>query len=295
VSPSTPGNSASRRELLRRQLQRACATLGGGLFAYSAYWEPNRPVLEQVTLPLANWPSAFDNLRVAFLSDLHIQPGFGEDRLAPALALVREARPDLILLGGDYCNDVIPDREEWQARCAEAIKGLTAPLGVFAVFGNHDFPDPPFNPPRGPWNDAGILPLFDESFPLEREGQRVFLVGLCSVIARPYQGTVVMAKLPTDAPKIVLQHEPAYIPENAAAGGILMLSGHTHGGQIVLPGIGAPLLPRLSNGYRAGVYRRESTRMPLYVTRGVGLLPPMLRFSCPPEVTLLTLCSTSAR
>lgn len=282
-------DKVTRRDLLRRLLTRGGVTAAGGLFAYSALFEPNRPVLERLLVPVHNWPEAFDGLRVAFLSDLHVQPGFGSDRLAPALDLLRAERPDLILLGGDYCNEIIPDREEWLERCANALKGLTAPCGVFAIFGNHDFPVPPFDPPRRPWTDAGIMPLLDDTFELHRRGQRIFLVGLRSSLQCPYRGTEVIGKLPAGATKVVLLHEPAYVPEHGAAGASLMLSGHTHGGQIVLPGVGPLVLPARSNGYRSGLYYRESAAMPLYVSRGVGLLPPMLRFDCPPEVTLLTL------
>lgn len=284
-----PTPDQARRKLIARYLSRGGATVLGGLWAYSGLWEPNQPRLETITFRLDNLPPTFDGLRIAFLSDLHLQPSFGPERLAPALDLVQRLAPDLILLGGDYCNETLGNREHWLELCADTLRKLSAPLGVFAVFGNHDYPVPPFDPPRRPWVHAGIVPLHDESAPLSRRGDRIFLVGLRSSLSRGNRSQAVMEKLPPKTTRLILQHEPSFTPQNAAYGGSLQLSGHTHGGQIVLPFFGAPRLPAHSNGFRAGLYRPEGDRMPLYVTRGVGVLPPLLRFNCLPEVTLITL------
>ena len=278
----------TRRELLQRVLLRGGAVGIGGLWGYAGLWEPNHPVVETVSITLPNLPPAFDGVRLAFLSDLHLQPAFRADRLAPALALLRAAKPDAVLLGGDYCNGMIGDREYWLEVCADALRAVTAPMGVFAAFGNHDYPVPPFDPPRRPWKAAGIVPLHDEAAELSRGGERLFIVGLRSTLMRASRAYEVSRTLPTGAVKIVCQHEPMFVPHIGACGGSLMLSGHTHGGQIVLPALGAPVLPPYSNGYRAGLYHRESP-MPLYVTRGIGVLPPLLRFCCAPEITLITL------
>lgn len=281
----------SRRRLIARLLSRGGASLIGGLWGYSGLWEPNHPRLESVTVPLPNLPPAFDGVRIAFLSDLHLQPAFETNRLAPALSLVQAAKPDLILLGGDYCNETLGNREYWLERCADTLRVLSAPLGVFAVFGNHDYPVPPFDPPHRPWLEANIVPLHDESVAISRSGERIFLVGLRSTLSRGNQVHSVTEKLPANTTRLILQHEPSYTPQNALAGGSIQFSGHTHGGQIVLPYFGAPRLPAHTNGFRAGMYETEANKikMPLYVTRGVGVLPPLLRFNCLPEVTLFTL------
>ena len=146
----------------------------------------------------------------------------------------------------------------------------------------------PFDPPRRPWIDAGIVPLHDEAVPLSRGGERIFLVGLRSTLMRASRMYELSQTLPESTIRIVLQHEPNFVAHNARCGGSVMLSGHTHGGQIVVPFL-PPVLPPFSNGYRAGLFRRESQTMPLYVTRGIGVLPPLLRFNAPPEVTLMTL------
>ncbi|MBC7804941.1 MAG: metallophosphoesterase [Akkermansiaceae bacterium] len=287
MKAATP--NPARRKLILRLLSRGGASVLGGLWAYSGLWEPNRPRVEAVTIPLPDLPASFDGMRIVFLSDLHLQPFFGPDRLAPVLALVQAEKPDLILLGGDYCNETLGNREYWLELCADTLRTLTAPLGVFAVFGNHDYPVPPFDPPRRPWEEAKINPLHDEAVSLSRNGERIFLVGLRSTLSRRNQVRSVMEKLPADTTRLILQHEPSFTSQNAALGGSVQLSGHTHGGQIVLPFFGAPRLPAHSSGFRAGLYQTERGQMPVYVTRGVGVLPPLLRFNCLPEVTLITL------
>jgi len=195
------------------------------------------------------------------------------------------------VLTGDYVNDsrTLPERAEDMAACAREVARLRAPLGVFAIFGNHDFPPPPADPPLGPWRNAGVTPLLDEAAPLTIRGARLFLIGLRSSLVRPIRPEQVLDALPRDArtARLLLWHEPDRADESARAGAGAQLSGHTHGGQVVLPGTGPLVLPPQGQKFPAGRYDVEG--MPLYVTRGVGMLPPRVRFCCPPEVTVLRL------
>jgi hypothetical protein len=278
--------SPARRRLLKR-VGGGAALASGGTAAYGVFVEPFHPVLERVAVSIDDLPPAFDGLRIAQLTDLHIQPGFPVGALAPALEIVKRERPDVIVLTGDYANDRVPGRDRYVAECAGALKDLHAPLGVWATFGNHDFPDPPADPDPGPWRAAGIRLLNDEAAPLKRGGDELWLVGLRSSISRPVSPGKVLRLASPRAVKIVLWHEPDRARETATEGGALQLSGHTHGGQVVIPGIGPPVLPVGGRLYPSGLFRVQG--MPLYVSRGVGLLPPRLRLNCPPEVTLLTL------
>jgi predicted MPP superfamily phosphohydrolase len=112
-------------------------------------------------------------------------------------------------------------------------------------------------------------------------------VGMRSAISRPVSPVSVLAQAPSGACRIALWHEPDRAPEVQRGGASLLLCGHTHGGQLALPGLGPLRLPVLGQRYPGGLYWLGP--MPLYVTRGLGVLPPRLRFCCPPEVTLLTL------
>lgn len=284
---STP--SLSRRRFLRRLL--ATGSLGAAGLVYPVLWEPNHPQVERVTVPIVNLPPAFDGMRIAALSDLHVQPLFPASRLDPALRLVEQERPDMICLLGDYVNYQDTGKAAQMQACAQALSQLRAPLGVFASFGNHDFPIPPADPPRLLWQEAGMTPLADDVAEVSRGGERIFVAGLRSALQRPVAPQDTLGRVPWDATKIVLWHEPDSAALCAASGAHLMLSGHTHGGQVRVPGLGLRL-PAGGRLFPSGLFHiggPPGTTLKLYVTRGVGLLPPMVRINCPPEVTLLTL------
>lgn len=278
----------ARRRLLKRLLLGTTLT-GGSVLAYGNLVEPHRPVLTETTLTVPGLPDAFYGFRIALLSDLHVQPGFGAEYLTPALRLAREAKPDMIALLGDYVNNRDRAPTGYAEECATAASVLRAPSGVVAIFGNHDFNLPgAFEPHLNLWKHAGITPLSDTLFPLERDGQTLYFVGLRSNLLRVSALIPLMARLPKDAAKIVLWHEPGMAFEAERSGASLMLSGHTHGGQVCLPFIGPPILPGGCGPFVAGKYT-VANRMPLYVTRGVGVLPPMIRINCSPEVAVVRL------
>ena len=281
-----PHPALSRRRLLLR-LGGTGAALVGGTAAYSAAYAPFHPVVERVDVPIKGLPEAFEGVRIALLSDLHVQPNFPASCLAPAIEAVLQEKPDLIFLLGDYINSQDSDKLRHLTDCAHALRPLTAPLGVYAIFGNHDFPPPPDNPPTAMWEEIGVKTLCNAVAEVTRGGDALYLCGLPSLLARPAYPADLLTPLPPTATKIVLWHEPDRAPESALFGASLQVSGHTHGGQVVIPGFGPPLLPIGGKRFAAGRYRVG--KMPLYVTRGVGLLPPLVRFNCPAEVTILTL------
>jgi predicted MPP superfamily phosphohydrolase len=208
--------------------------------------------------------------------------------------LCNRERPDLVALTGDYVNDFARNphtRTPDMNNCARELGRLRARRGVFAVFGNHDFPSlPEDNPDRVPWLRAGITPLLDEAITLPiGGGARLVLVGLRSSLMRPVFPELFFPQVPggTDVFRLLLWHEPDRAAESARAGAHAQLSGHTHGGQVVVPGVGPLVLPPQGKLYAAGRFDVEG--MPLFVTRGIGMLPPRVRFCCPPEVALLTL------
>ena len=283
--PPSP-TRVSRRRVLRRWIG-GLVGAGGVSGIYGAGFEPFHPRLVRVEIPLPGLPPAFDGFRIAQLSDLHLQPGFPAACLEPALALVNREKPDCIVLTGDYIYDKAGNGEMWLRRCAEAVSGLSAPDGKFAIFGNHDYLMDSQDPPPDPWHRAGYRTLSDQAAEIKRGADSIYLVGLRSCIKRPVDPDAVLRLAPPRAVKIALWHEPDRAGDSAAAGASLQLSGHTHGGQVVLPFIGPPLLPIGGRKYPQGLYRVGT--MPLYVSRGVGLLPPRVRLNCPPEVTLVTL------
>jgi uncharacterized protein len=276
-----------QKVIARRGLARLLGVAGGGVLA--ALVEPYRPVITERAVPVPALPLAFEGLRVLHLSDLHLQQAFPAAALQPMLALAQTTRPDMLVLTGDYVWDRERGREKTLAACATLLAPLarSCPLGAYAVFGNHDFPIPPADPEPGSWQQAGIRPLLDEAVAVKRGNESLYIIGLRSAISRPVSPMAVLAQAPAGSCRIVLWHEPDRAEEVRAAGASLLLCGHTHGGQLVIPGFGPLRLPSHGRRYPGGLY--HIGQMPLYVTRGLGVLPPRLRFCCPPEISVLTL------
>jgi predicted MPP superfamily phosphohydrolase len=267
----------SRRSALKALTAVATGTIGGAVIHGYAF-ERHALGLTRTDLPISGLPAAFDGLRVGFITDLHHSAIVGLDEIQRAASLVAAERPDLVILGGDYVSYF--DRR-FAAPCAEALGTLTAPLGVFAVLGNHD--DDRFVPAA--LEAQRIAVLSDAWTSISRRGESFVLAGVrfwtrtAPEIARVLAGS--------RGPALLAAHDPRRLQEAAAldVGGVL--AGHTHGGQVVLPVIGAPAARKFP--IAAGRIRRENTEM--FVSRGVGTVILPLRINCPPEVALVTLRS----
>jgi predicted MPP superfamily phosphohydrolase len=212
------------------------------------------------------------SLRVAHLSDLHIQ-AFGKRERA-ALDHVRAAKPDLICLTGDYLRSGSDEASVPSAR--RFLRELDAPHGVYAVTGNWDFDPGPL------FSGLKIELLLDRFVDVTVRGTKVRLGG-CRFGGSPRD----LEEPPDDALNILLLHSPDHLEEVSRLGYDLYLAGHTHGGQVWIPGIGA--IVRMSKrGYNAGLYTMGDTS--LYVNRGLGAEGgplPEFRLFCRPEVTLI--------
>ena len=304
--PSFPSSTTkiTRRQAVSRFLQ-TTAIVGGGSLLWEGLREAHAPQIVSHTIYLPHLPPAWEGLKVAHLSDLHIQRAFPGVALFPMLDLLRQIKPDLIALTGDYVVGYHADKQARLEECVETLQELPkiarmGKEGVFVSFGNHDFPQEgeslslkslkfknPNDPDRVIWQDRQMTPLIEEVIELARGREKIYLAGLRSLIMRPTHPTALLSTVPPQTTRIVLWHEPDGSPQAMQAGASLMLSGHTHGGQIIVPGYGPLLHPQGGEFYSQGLF--AVGQMSLYVTRGIGLLPPLLRVGCPPEVTLLTL------
>jgi len=232
--------------------------------------------LTRTTLPMRGLPPGLDGLRIGFITDLHHSEFTGLDDIARAVKLVRAETPDLVLLGGDYISygDL-----RYAAPCAEALAPLDAPLGVFAILGNHD--DDRVVPEV--LGRRGMRVLRDESTTVTRGGDVLTLTGIRFWTRRREDIARAMAR--RAGPVLLAAHDPRRIYEADDLGVPGVLAGHTHGGQIVLPGLGAIAASKfpVAEGHLA----RGSTEM--FVSRGVGTVVVPLRINCPPEVVIVTL------
>ena len=250
---------------------------------YARHLAPRHLRLERVAVPLPRLPAGLAGLRVGLLTDPHHDLGRPLALLARGVALLNAAAPDLILLGGDY----VVSRAAGFEPCAALLGRLRAPLGVYAVLGNHDY-----------WAGAdliaaklaaaGVVVLRNAARPLVAPGGApLWLVGLDDALHRRADPDAALAGVPGDAFRLLLAHEPDVADALAGRRVDLQLSGHTHGGQVVLPLLGPPLLPPLGRRYLRGLAR--AAPHPVYTSRGLGAAPPYVRLNSAPEVAVLTL------
>jgi len=253
--------------------------------AQMAWLEPNRLQTSQVSFHLPGLGGGPEGIRIAFLTDLHVRrPGRLHRQVVAETAAFQ---PDLVLLGGDYFT--------WLTRAdtlAAYLGEFRAPAGVYAVQGNWEYKVRiTGNRLRGMLGEQGIRLLVNEHVTIRTRGASFVLLGLDD----PYTGHSdfynTFLHLPKGLPQVLLAHSPEIFRKAQRWGVHLVLSGHTHGGQLNFPFIGPLWLPPGSRQTVAGKFRLGETM--LYVSRGIGnsIIPARLR--CPPELVLLTLRDTS--
>lgn len=253
--------------------------------------ETTQVQLTHLPLTLPNLPATFDGFKIVQLSDVHHGSFVSEAEISAAAERVNRLNPDLVVLTGDYIShsvDFIPG-------CARALGRLRAPHGVHAVLGNHDH-----------WTDGemmkaeltanGINVLVNENIRLRRYDDSIVLAGVDDMLVKLDDMKAALADTSRDETRILLAHNPALIREAAKAGVDLMLSGHTHGGQINWK----LLVPKKETAVSRWLHRPSRKFMRghavlgktnLYVNRGFGTVVVPLRLGCTPEITLIELNS----
>ena len=280
--------------MTRRKFLWAAGAAGAlALGADSLFLEPVHPELVRVEIALERLPAAFDGFTIAQLSDFHYDEHFGVHPIRAAVDLVNGVRPDLVVLTGDFVTASLLVKQLHNGKesaraaepCAKLLAGLQARLGKLAVLGNHDVgTDPGFVTEALQSNDIPVL--CNTAFLIEQGGERLWLAGLDSLERKPKMEAALKI-IPQSEPVVLLVHEPDFADRAAKYPVDLQLSGHSHGGQIWLPGIGAPWLPYWARKYPRGRY--QVGRLPLYTNIGLGTIRVPVRLNCTPEVTLVTL------
>jgi len=266
-----------------------------GLAADAVLLEPRRPVVERVEVSLARLVKELDGLTIAHLSDLHYESPASAEIIRTAVQITHGLAPDLVVLTGDYVTRY-PFQSglrvaEDSKPCAQLLEDLHAPLGVFAVLGNHDCASDSRLVTRS-LEANGVTVLRNFNLRLERSGGPFWIAGVDDVIGGGARLDRALQGIPRDGATVLLAHEPDFADSVVSYAVDLQLSGHSHGGQVRLPFVGAPYLPPLGRKYPWGL--RRLGRLHLYTNRGIGAIPLPVRFNCPPEITLLTLRTKSA-
>jgi predicted MPP superfamily phosphohydrolase len=275
------------------------------LAAYATLIEPFRLQVSQVEVCSPKLSNPGSPLRLVQLSDLHVERLTARERALPAL--VNGLKPDLIVLTGDYLSTTYHADPHALADLRALLGQLHAPGGVYAIWGTAEVDIPAMLRPI--LTDSGITILEDRAIELVLHAHTLWLMGLSCSPKPPAAGLeadaaqlrTLVRGAPSGAFTLLLYHRPDLMPQAAAAGVDLYLAGHTHGGQLRLPGFGAVVTAsRYWKRYEAGAYQQGETL--LYVSRGLGMEgfgAPRARFLSRPEVVLLTLqgddCSVDPR
>ena len=269
----------------RRTALKAIAAAGvgtvTGTVSYGVAYERHHIGVTEAALPVSGLAPPLDGLRIGFLTDIHHSAMVPADDVRRAVDLVAAARPDLIVLGGDY---VTWGDRAYVGPVAELLSPLTAPNGVFAILGNHD--DDRDMPAALAAKHIQVLK--DARTRLEIRGEGLELAGIRFWTRKSSDIARVISRARDTV--LLLAHDPRRLDEAAELDVPAVLSGHTHGGQVVIPGFGAVARRRFP--VLAGVASRENTWM--FVSRGVGTVYVPVRINCPPEVAIVTLKRKSA-
>jgi hypothetical protein len=277
-----PGRQTSRRGFFKRALLGASGLALAGL-AYSAI-EAGWITIERRRIVVPRLPAAWNGTTLAQLTDLHHGPYTGLAYIERIVELTNSLRPELICITGD----LVHTDPRYVAPCIQALSSLQASLGVFTVPGNHDYYEG-----IDRWHTAlaetSIHNLTNTGIWLEKQGQGIRLAGVDDLWnGRPDLGSALgtMSRAETS---LLLCHNPDFVETHLRDVRVgLVLSGHTHGGQVVLPLVGAPLVPsRFGQKYLHGLVQGPVAQV--YVSRGLGTVTPPLRFCAPPELTLIEL------
>ncbi|MDH4071117.1 MAG: metallophosphoesterase, partial [Ignavibacteria bacterium] len=262
------------------------ASFGGA--TYGIAFENSQIDVIDVEIPVTGLPATVDGFQIALISDTHSGPFMSRTTMEKVVRMANDLRPDITLVTGDFVNSRLHEVFPF----AEAFSGLNAPHGVYGVLGNHDFYTGQVEAVAKEVEECGITLLRDREIAVHHNGGSFSLAGIDDAgsltsargrIARAYEENLVAG------PRILMSHRPYYLRAAHEARVALMLSGHTHGGQVVLGRFGKTTLApaAIASGYVWGNYRFESTR--LYVNRGIGTVGLPIRLNCAPEITRIIL------
>ena len=259
---------------------------------YAYHVEPTWLEVNRVSLIVKGLPAAFHGVKIAHLTDFHCGTHIPRGYLEDAITRTLDEKPDIIALTGDF----IDRGPNHVGSAAQLFRALKAPLGVFAVLGNHDFS---IHTPRGnrkyegldrAMTDAleseGVSVLRNRAVRLDRDGAGLVVAGVDDLWSGEASMVAALGKECPNTPRVVLAHNPQAVESFGGIRADLTLSGHTHGGQIDWPGLGRILLAKKAKRWAAGLYQHNEGHV--YVNKGVGF-GWRFRFGVRPEIAMFTL------
>jgi uncharacterized protein len=263
------------------------AGLGGSI--YSTLIEPLWFDVVEVPISLPRLPKAFSGLRVLQISDIHAGEQFMPGHLGEVVQKILELKPDIVLITGDFVYSSPAMTDETLKTTQDLLAQISASMPVFAVMGNHDHW----------WNvdrvremlqNANVKELANEFFTIHKDEAMLHVCGVDDFYERKSELEPILSGLPQEGCAILMAHEPDFADKSSISGRFdLQVSGHSHGGQVVIPFVGPLVLPNYGRKYPSGSYKVGN--MHQYTNRGLGMVFPYVRFLCRPEITVFTLNS----
>ena len=272
----------TRRDFLNGLLAAPLVAVSAGA-AYSRLIEPYNYWISENDILIRDLPLAFEGFRITQLTDIHHSRILGISEVRRVVDLAQQTKPDMFVLTGDYSTSY----RRYIEPCAEALAALSAPEGVWAVLGNHDhYTDPELTTRALEHNHIAVLNNVHTT--LHRGSDSLQLSGIDDWTWNATDWTRAFSGLDAKTPTILLSHQPTVLDLEQTNNISLIISGHTHGGQLKFPFIGAPA-SRFTNDlkYARGLFRRGETQ--LYVSSGTGVIGLPLRFGVRPEIAVLRL------
>ncbi|MBK5106682.1 MAG: metallophosphoesterase [Anaerolineales bacterium] len=257
--------------------------VGAGLITATSYLaindESQDPVVDRIPLAIKNLHPTLEGFTIVQITDVHLYPMTQPDLVEKSVIMANELNPDLVVLTGDYVWQELAAIDE----LAPILAGLNAKYGVFSTLGNHDY-----------WLDADVITaamesaglpvLINQGLSIQHGKGTIYIAGLDDGWSGKPDLNKTLDRADPAEPVILLCHEPDLADRYSLDGRVnVQLSGHTHGGQIRIPGIGALILPYLGRKYDLGLYRVND--MLLYTNRGLGVISEPVRLNCPPEIS----------
>jgi predicted MPP superfamily phosphohydrolase len=256
---------------------------GIGAYKYGTLLEPEWLTIEQVMIHIPRLKPLFEGFRIVQMSDFHLHPYTQIDHIANAVDEANRLKPDLVVLTGDF----VLENADSIYELAPVLSRLNAKYGVFSILGNHDLWTNA-SVVRSGLEEVGLPVLKNNGVSLSIGRDKINLAGLDAGWGGLPDLKLALRDLPPGIPTILLMHEPDFADIFSQDKRVsLQLSGHTHGGQVRIPVLGAPVLPKFGKKYDSGLYRVNE--MWLYTNHGIGVIGPPVRLNCRPEITEITL------
>lgn len=284
----------SRRSFIKRTLSTIFTVfaVGSGSYFYAHSIEPKLLNISKYTIRHEKIPASFNEFKIIQFSDTHLGFQYTLAQLEKLILKINQHEPDIIFFTGDLIDD--PKNYPEAGKLTSILKNLKAPFGKFAVYGNHDHGGYGTNLYEQIMTNAGFHLLLNEAAPVELlDKSQIYIVGIDDAMLGKPDIKTSLKNVPADGYKILLSHAPDLADDAQTFNIHLQLSGHSHGGQIQIPFLGALVKPPFAEKYVEGMYKITGDEpLTLYVNRGLGTTRLPFRFLSRPELSIFTLSSS---